>query len=101
MKCGVRLRRVHRRAPVTAQPRLSFCSRLARPTVDFLGFLAGITFDHGPVTTDVTRRDMKTQRSPPLERHMVVVKIMPNEKGAPNGKLADAELHFTAGAMEG
>ena len=32
---------------------------------------------------------------------MVVVKIMPNEKGAPNGKLADAELHFTAGAMEG
>ena len=32
---------------------------------------------------------------------MVVVKIMPNEKGAPNGKLADAELHFTAGEMEG
>ena len=32
---------------------------------------------------------------------MVVVKIMPNDKSAPNGKLADAELHFTAGEMEG
>ena len=31
----------------------------------------------------------------------MVVKILPNEKGAPNGKLADAELHFTDGAMEG
>lgn len=33
----------------------------------------------------------------------MVIKIMPAEKGAPNGKLADAELHFTDhdGAMEG
>ena len=33
----------------------------------------------------------------------MVIKIMPVEKGAPNGKLADAELHFTDsdGAMEG
>jgi hypothetical protein len=29
------------------------------------------------------------------------VKIMPNEKGMPNGKLADAEVHFTEGVLEG
>jgi len=32
----------------------------------------------------------------------MVVKIMPNEKmGAPTGKLADAEVHFTDGELEG
>jgi hypothetical protein len=31
----------------------------------------------------------------------VVVKITPNEKGNPPGKLADAELHFTEGVLEG
>lgn len=31
----------------------------------------------------------------------MVVKIMPNEKSAPNGKLADAEVHFTEGVFEG
>lgn len=31
----------------------------------------------------------------------MVVKIMPIEKSAPQGKLADAEVHFTDGAMEG
>jgi hypothetical protein len=31
----------------------------------------------------------------------MVVKILPNDKGSPNGKLADAEVHFTDGAMEG
>jgi hypothetical protein len=31
----------------------------------------------------------------------MVVKIMPNDKGTPNGKLADAELHFTDGEMQG
>jgi hypothetical protein len=31
----------------------------------------------------------------------VVVKITPNEKGNPPGKLADAELHFTDGSLEG
>jgi hypothetical protein len=32
---------------------------------------------------------------------MVTVKIMPNAKGSPNGKLADVELHFTDGDMAG
>jgi hypothetical protein len=31
----------------------------------------------------------------------MVVKIVPNEKQNPPGKLADAELHFTDGALEG
>jgi len=31
----------------------------------------------------------------------MIVKITPNDKGNPPGKLADAELHFTDGALEG
>jgi hypothetical protein len=32
---------------------------------------------------------------------MFIVKITPNDKGNPPGKLADAELHFTAGELAG
>jgi hypothetical protein len=31
----------------------------------------------------------------------MTIKIVPYEKGAPAGKLADAELHFTSGPLEG
>jgi hypothetical protein len=31
----------------------------------------------------------------------MVVNIVPNETGNPSGKLADAELHFTDGVLEG
>ena len=31
----------------------------------------------------------------------MVVKITPNDKGNPVGKLADAELHFTDGSLQG
>jgi hypothetical protein len=31
----------------------------------------------------------------------MVVKVVPNEKQTPSGKLADAELHFTEGVLEG
>ena len=31
----------------------------------------------------------------------LIVKITPNDKGNPPGKLADAELHFTDGELEG
>ena len=31
----------------------------------------------------------------------MTIKILPNEKGNPPGKLADAELHFTEGPLEG
>jgi hypothetical protein len=37
-----------------------------------------------------------------LERSQIVtVKIVPNDRGNPPGKLADAELHFNAGPLEG
>jgi hypothetical protein len=35
------------------------------------------------------------------ERSTVIVKIVPNDKNMPPGKLADAELHFTDGVLEG
>ncbi len=31
----------------------------------------------------------------------MVIKVTPNEKGNPPGKLADAELHFAEGPLEG
>jgi hypothetical protein len=31
----------------------------------------------------------------------MVVKIMPNDKGTPSGKLADAEVHFIEGDLQG
>ena len=31
----------------------------------------------------------------------MIVKITPNDKGNPPGKLADAELHFTDGVLDG
>ena len=31
----------------------------------------------------------------------MTIKILPNDKGNPPGKLAEAELHFTAGPLEG
>lgn len=31
----------------------------------------------------------------------MVVKIIPNDKNNPPGKLADAELHFSSGVLEG
>ncbi len=31
----------------------------------------------------------------------MIVKILPNDKGTPSGKLADAEVHFTDGELTG
>ncbi len=31
----------------------------------------------------------------------MIIRISPNDKGNPPGKLADAELHFTEGPLEG
>jgi hypothetical protein len=36
-----------------------------------------------------------------FRRLNMVVKILPNEKQQPTGKLADAELHFSDGVLEG
>jgi hypothetical protein len=35
-----------------------------------------------------------------LEKHMVI-KILPNDKNVPNGKLADAEVHFNEAGLIG
>jgi hypothetical protein len=35
------------------------------------------------------------------EEDTMTVKIIPNDKGNPPGKLADVELHFTSGPLEG
>lgn len=31
----------------------------------------------------------------------IIVKVIPNDRGNPPGKLADAELHFTEGPLDG
>jgi hypothetical protein len=41
---------------------------------------------------------LKTQ---PAAAPSIHIRIEPNEKGNPPGKLADAELHFTSGPLEG
>src|SRR5215831_11467371 len=38
---------------------------------------------------------------PDWERDIVTIKITPNDKGNPPGKLADAELHFSDGPLVG
>jgi hypothetical protein len=42
--------------------------------------------------------DARTQRQ---EKSAVEVKIVMNDKGNPPGKLADAELHFSSGPLDG
>jgi hypothetical protein len=44
---------------------------------------------------------MEQEKEPEKEQENVTIKIMPNDKGNPPGKLADAELHFTDGPLEG
>ena len=39
--------------------------------------------------------------NPPATALSISIAIVPNEKGNPPGKLADAELHFTHGALDG
>jgi hypothetical protein len=45
-----------------------------------------------------TYADARTQRQ---EKSAVEVKIVMNDKGNPPGKLADAELHFSSGPLDG
>jgi hypothetical protein len=51
-------------------------------------------------------RDMAIRRRPGaaaarIEEHIMVVKFAQNDRGNPLGKLADAELHFSEGALDG
>jgi hypothetical protein len=41
------------------------------------------------------------RKPPAYRRDAVVVRITPNDKNNPPGKLADAEVHFTEGVLEG
>jgi hypothetical protein len=51
-------------------------------------------------------RDTPRPRQPgaaraPIEEHIMVVKFAQNDRGNPPGKLADAELHFCEGTLDG
>jgi hypothetical protein len=45
--------------------------------------------------------EKEQEKAQEKEQENVTIKIMPNDKGNPPGKLADAELHFTDGPLEG
>ena len=47
------------------------------------------------------RRDTRPKEEKNMASTELTVKIIPNDKGNPPGKLADAELYFTAGPLEG
>jgi hypothetical protein len=47
------------------------------------------------------RDGARWQRLPREETRRMTIKIVANDKGNPPGKLADAELHFTEGPLEG
>jgi hypothetical protein len=44
---------------------------------------------------------LSCRTQPVEETTFMTIKIVPNDKGNPPGKLADAELHFTQGPLEG
>src|SRR3982750_2270078 len=47
------------------------------------------------------RDGARWQRLPREETRRMTIKIVANDKGNPPGKLADAELHFTEGPLDG
>jgi hypothetical protein len=59
--------------------------------------LAGLT---APTSRSADRSAIRTK--PQLDQEtFMTIKITPNDKGNPPGKLADAELHFTEGPLDG
>jgi hypothetical protein len=56
---------------------------------------------HPPITYRVPRLKTITACIPSKKGVAVTVKITPNDRGNPPGKLADAELHFSEGPLEG
>src|SRR5205085_2810203 len=55
----------------------------------------------GSSSCEGTAHRGSTKRRRRRRRHIMTVKITPNDKGNPPGKLADAEIHFTDGPLEG
>jgi hypothetical protein len=58
----------------------------------------GIALDS---STGVNERNEAGRRAARGLEKIMVVKIMPNDKGSPSGKLADAEVHFIEGDLQG
>src|SRR5215208_2901102 len=105
MKCGIRTRQAHRPDPIAWQPRLSSGAIEPPPIATFPRIRAGIDLDDPSVDTNTTRRAAPREQpgngpSERLETNMVI-KILPNDKGLPSGKLADVEVHFNEGALDG
>jgi hypothetical protein len=78
-----------------------------RPPCELLdGLYAALNTSTGEIVGQTVPRHTSSRQ--PLARtaspsggQSMVVKIVPNEKHHPPGKLADAELHFTDGVLEG
>jgi hypothetical protein len=65
-----------------------------RPRVDLLA--VGIDLDQQPgIGGQPLRRERLTKECP------MTIKILPNDRGNPPGKLAEAEMHFSDGPLEG
>jgi hypothetical protein len=50
---------------------------------------------------DISRRHPPGAAQARLEEHIMLVKFAPNDRGNPPGKLADAEIHFGEGTLDG
>lgn len=66
--------------------------------------VSALEFDHRSTIQSVVVLDEDGEELAVLDRKgedAVTVKIMANDRGNPPGKLADAELHFTDGPLQG
>jgi hypothetical protein len=56
-----------------------------------------------PIVHARAARRLLSVRSPaqPVEGDQMTIRFTPNGKGSPAGKLADAELHFSGGPLDG
>jgi hypothetical protein len=61
----------------------------------------GIRVHHACAARGIALALPGTQPATRRKENAMTIKIVPNEKGNPPGKLADAELHFTEGVLEG
>jgi hypothetical protein len=67
----------------------------------FRAALPGPSFALLTACSEACRSHPAASRFAPWEEDIVIVKITANDKNNPPGKLADAELHFTDGPLEG
>jgi hypothetical protein len=72
--------------------RFSFPQLTVSPPSSSAGTPIEIVFEH---------QKSSAGREAPKESAIVMIKITPNDQGNPPGKLAEAELHFTEGPLEG